>query len=66
MSGFAQGTGYLLSCTGPFLFGVFRAMSDGWVVPFLFLSVCVVIMAIGGWFICKPQYLEDNPKVFKA
>lgn len=66
LSGFAQGTGYLLSCAGPFLFGVLRAISDGWYLPFLFLSVCVLIMAIGGWFVCKPQYLEDNPKVFRV
>lgn len=66
LSGFAQGTGYLLSCAGPFLFGVLRALSDGWYLPFLFLSVCVMIMAIGAWFVCKPQFLEDNPRVFKA
>lgn len=66
LSGFAQGLGYLLSCAGPLLFGIFRAMSNGWYLPFLFLSVCVVIMAIGGWLVCKPAYLEDDEKVFSV
>lgn len=64
LSGFAQGLGYFLSCAGPFMFGILKALSGGWYWPMIFLSVCVVMMAIGAWFVCKPRYLEDEPQVF--
>lgn len=63
LSGFAQGLGYTLSCAGPLLFGVLHDVSQGWSLPFAFLSVCVVLMAIGGWQVCKPHMLEDDPRV---
>ena len=63
LSGFAQGIGYTLSCAGPLLFGVLHDSSQGWGLPFAFLSACVVLMAIGGWQVCKPQMLEDDPRV---
>lgn len=63
LSGFAQGIGYTLSCAGPLLFGVLHDSSQGWGLPFAFLSICVVLMAIGGWQVCKPQMLEDDPRV---
>lgn len=60
LSGFAQGMGYLISCAGPFLLGVLRESSQGWVVPLSFLGLCAVIMAIGAWQVCKPRLLEDT------
>lgn len=63
LSGFAQGVGYTLSCAGPLLFGVLRDVSQGWALPFAFLSICAVLMAIGGWQVCKPCMLEDDPRV---
>jgi CP family cyanate transporter-like MFS transporter len=63
LSGFAQGVGYTLSCAGPLLFGVLRDVSSGWGLPFAFLSVCVVLMAVGGWQVCKPRMLEDDVPV---
>ncbi|CAA0108780.1 2-nitroimidazole transporter [Halioglobus japonicus] len=63
LSGFAQGIGYTLSCVGPVLFGVLHDVSQGWGLPFAFLSVCVVLMAIGGWQVCKPLMLEDDVRV---
>lgn len=60
LSGFSQGIGYFLSCAGPLLFGVFKGINNSWELPFLFLSVCVVIMATGAWQVCKPRYLEDT------
>ncbi|MFA7553310.1 MAG: MFS transporter [Spongiibacteraceae bacterium] len=64
LSGFAQGLGYTLSCAGPLLFGVLHEASQGWGLPFAFLSVCVVLMALGAWQVCKPRLLEDDPRVF--
>lgn len=66
LSGFAQGLGYTLACAGPLFFGVLKELSDGWGLPFAFLSVCVVIMGLGAWQVCKPRLLEDDPRVFDA
>lgn len=63
LSGFAQGVGYTLSCAGPLFFGVLHDTSQGWALPFAFLSICVVLMAIGGWQVCKPRMLEDDLRV---
>jgi len=64
LSGFMQGLGYTLSCAGPLLFGVLHEVSHGWGLPFAFLSLCVVLMALGAWRACRPQMLEDDPRVF--
>jgi len=66
LSGFMQGLGYTLSCAGPLLFGVLHDISHGWELPFAFLSVCVVIMTLGAWRACRPQMLEDDPRIFAA
>lgn len=64
LSGFMQGMGYTLSCAGPLLFGILHEVSGGWGLPFAFLSLCVAAMATGAWFACRPQFLEDDPRVF--
>lgn len=63
LSGFMQGVGYSLSCAGPLLFGVLHETSRGWGWPFAFLALCVAAMAWGAWFACRPQLLEDDPRV---
>jgi CP family cyanate transporter-like MFS transporter len=48
LSGMAQGLGYLLASTGPFLFGLLHDVSHGWTIPFvMFLLVYVVQVAAG-------------------
>jgi MFS transporter, CP family, cyanate transporter len=48
LSGMAQGFGYLLAGTGPFLFGLLHDVSKGWTIPFvMFLVVYVVQIAAG-------------------
>jgi MFS transporter, CP family, cyanate transporter len=48
LSGMAQGLGYLIAGTGPFLFGLLHDVSDGWTIPWvLFLVVYVVQIAAG-------------------
>ncbi|MCW2515534.1 MAG: major facilitator superfamily 1 [Mycobacterium sp.] len=48
LSGMAQGFGYLLAGTGPFLFGLLHDVSEGWTIPFvMFLVVYVVQIASG-------------------
>ena len=48
LSGMAQGFGYLLAGTGPFLFGLLHDLSRDWTIPFvLFLAVYVVQVVAG-------------------
>lgn len=48
LSGMAQGFGYLLASTGPFLFGLLHDLSGGWTVPFvLFFAVYAVQLTAG-------------------
>ena len=48
LSGMAQGLGYLIAGTGPFLFGLLHDVSHGWTVPWLmFLAVYLVRIAAG-------------------
>ena len=48
LSGMAQGFGYLIAATGPFLFGLLHDVSHGWTLPWvLFLTVYVVQMGAG-------------------
>jgi CP family cyanate transporter-like MFS transporter len=60
LSGFVQGVGYLWACAGPLFFGVLHDAVGGWGVPFLFLSVIVLVMSAGAWAVCKPRFLEDT------
>lgn len=60
LSGFMQGTGYALSCTGPLLFGVLHAATGGWRWPFAMLVVAVAVLLVGGWLASKPRWLEDT------
>ncbi|MGW4242279.1 MFS transporter [Nocardia sp. NPDC004722] len=62
LSGFTQGVGYSVACTGPLLFGALHTMTGGWLAPFGFLVLAVVVLMVGGWVACKPQLLEDTWK----
>jgi len=60
LSGFTQGVGYTLSCIGPVAFGALHTMSGGWHWSFAFLGVGIILGALGGWYVCKPRWLEDE------
>ncbi|MFC0180881.1 CynX/NimT family MFS transporter [Thorsellia kenyensis] len=60
MSSFGQGIGYLLSCAGPLMFGLFHEWFMNWTAPFIFLGFCLIILLIGGILISQPRYLEDE------
>ncbi|MFJ9366117.1 MFS transporter [Nocardia sp. NPDC101769] len=62
LSGFTQGVGYTVACVGPLLFGALHTMTGGWLAPFGFLVVAVLILMAGAWVACKPQMLEDTWK----
>lgn len=60
LSGFTQGVGYAVACIGPVLFGALHTMTGGWLAPFAFLSVAVLVLVGGAWLACKPRMLEDS------
>lgn len=48
LSGMAQSFGYLLAAVGPVLVGTLHDVSDGWVMPILFLIAISVVVLISG------------------
>lgn len=60
LSGFSQGMGYALACTGPLLFGLLHQSSGGWTVPFIFLFATLALLVSGAFIICRPRMLEDD------
>lgn len=60
LSGFMQGVGYTLACTGPFLFGWLHSLTHGWEWPFAFLGLCMLALLLGGYLVGRPRMLEDT------
>jgi CP family cyanate transporter-like MFS transporter len=48
LSGMAQGFGYLLAGTGPFLFGLLHDLSGDWTIPFVLFLVVYVVQIVAG------------------
>ena len=48
LSGMAQGFGYLMASTGPFLFGLLHDVSHGWTVPFILFLVVYTVQVVAG------------------
>ncbi|SMF17653.1 CP family cyanate transporter-like MFS transporter [Cellulosimicrobium cellulans J34] len=59
VSGFVQGIGYGLACLGPIGLGLLREATGSWTVPLLALAATAVPGVIGGWFACRPRFVED-------
>ncbi|WP_343317922.1 MFS transporter [Arthrobacter sp. TMP15] len=60
LSGFGQGMGYTLACTGPLFFGLLRQWTGSWTGPFVFLFATLFLLGTGAWIICRPRMLEDD------
>lgn len=60
LSGFTQGLGYVVSSTGPILFGLLHTRSGGWGLPLMLLTGCVAVLLVGGYLCCRPRMLEDT------
>lgn len=58
LSALAQGVGYLIAATGPFLFGALHDLTRGWNAPFWFLTVLVGGVLLTGWFAARPRQLH--------
>lgn len=57
LSGMAQGLGYVIAGTGPFLVGLLHESTGGWTVPFAVLLAVVVAQAGTGVLAGRPRTL---------
>jgi CP family cyanate transporter-like MFS transporter len=57
LSGMAQGVGYVIAGTGPFLVGLLHDTTGGWTVPFAVLLAVVVAQAVTGTLAGRPRTL---------
>jgi CP family cyanate transporter-like MFS transporter len=57
LSGMAQGIGYVIAGTGPFLVGLLRETTGGWTAPFALLLAVVVAQAVTGALAGRPRTL---------
>ena len=60
LSGFTQGTGYVLGALGPLLVGLLHDWTGGWLWPLLFLLVTAAAAAVAGVVVARPGALEDH------
>ncbi|PRQ11048.1 MFS transporter [Corynebacterium sp. 13CS0277] len=60
LSSFGQGAGYTLACGGPFFVGLLHDHAAGWAWPTAATTAALVVVAIGGFFACRPVYVEDQ------
>jgi len=60
LSAFAQSVGYLIAGTGPVAVGVLHGATHRWTWPFALLYLDLTIMAVAGWYVAAPGYLEDD------
>lgn len=57
LSGMAQGLGYLIAGTGPFLFGLLHDVSHGWTVPWLMFLTVYLVQIVAGFLAGRPRYV---------
>ncbi|MBB1260812.1 MFS transporter [Streptomyces alkaliterrae] len=63
LSGFVQGTGYLLSVPGPLLVGVLHDAFGGWRAPLLMMAALVVVQMGVGVVAGRDRCVEDDVPV---
>jgi CP family cyanate transporter-like MFS transporter len=54
LSALAQGVGYLLAASGPFLFGALHDRTGQWTAPLWFLLVCTLLALLSGLLAGRP------------
>ena len=57
LSGMAQGIGYLIAGTGPFLFGLLHDVSHGWTLPWLMFLAVYLGQIAAGFLAGRPRYV---------
>ncbi|WP_413248060.1 CynX/NimT family MFS transporter [Sinomonas flava] len=63
VSGFGQGIGYIVACAGPLPAGLLHDATGGWGATFAFLGATLVVLAVSGWVISRPHFIDDHPRV---
>jgi len=66
LSGFGQGTAYAIASIGPVGMGLLHTATGSWTAPLLALVGTMAFTLVGGWFVCRPRFLEDEPAVAAA
>ncbi|MDG4663574.1 MFS transporter [Mycobacterium sp. 236(2023)] len=57
LSSMAQGFGYLIAGTGPFLFGLLHDVSHGWTVPWAMFLVVYAVQIVAGAMAGRARYV---------
>lgn len=57
LSAMAQGYGYVVAASGPFLFGLLHGTTGGWTVSLIILAAVLCVEIVLGWIIGKPRYV---------
>jgi CP family cyanate transporter-like MFS transporter len=57
LSAMAQGAGYLIAASGPFLVGALHAITDGWTAPLIVLLASLVPMTFVGFVACREGHV---------
>ncbi|WP_424511242.1 CynX/NimT family MFS transporter [Pseudonocardia endophytica] len=57
LSAMAQGVGYLVGASGPFLFGVLHGVTGGWAASLALLGAVVVAEMVLGWIAGRPRFV---------
>lgn len=60
LSGFTQGTGYILAAFGPLTVGVVHQLTGGWTVAIIILIATALAGAVAGVVVARPHMLEDQ------
>ncbi|MDQ4490536.1 MFS transporter [Sinomonas sp. ASV486] len=63
VSGFAQGIAYTIACAGPLVAGLLHEATGGWTAMFGFLAATLVVLGVSGWVICRPHFIDEQPRV---
>lgn len=57
LSAMAQGVGYLVGASGPFLFGILHGATGGWTASLALLGVVIVAEMALGWIAGRPRFV---------
>lgn len=60
LSGFVQGTGYLLGALGPLVVGVLHQVTGTWTTPLVFLLSTTLVVLLVVRVVSRPHMVEDD------
>jgi CP family cyanate transporter-like MFS transporter len=60
LSSFVQSIGYVISGTGPLLFGVLYGWTHRWTLPLAVLFVALALTYLTGWLASRERFVDDE------